>query len=241
MLNSKFPMFVAWEDDLAFLYNDSYTEILGAKHPSALGRRFAEIWSEIWDDVSPIVAQAMAGKASYFENLPLTMLRKGYDEQTWFTFSYSPVRGESGKVAGVFCACTETNGQALAERHQAEELQRSKQIFQQAPGFIAVIRGSNYVFELANDAYIQLIGHRDIVGKPLAEALPELRGQGFLELLDNVFATGELFVGRALPAKLQRAPRGAAGGTVRRFHLPARARCARRGVEHFRPGQRRHR
>lgn len=206
MLNSKFPMFVAWGNDFTFLYNDSYADILGAKHPAALGGRFQDIWSEIWDDVSPIVAQAMDSKASYFENLPLTMHRKGYDEQTWFTFSYSPVRDESGKVAGVFCACTETTGQVLAERHQAEELQRSKQIFQQAPGFIAVIRGSNHVFELANDAFIQLIGQRDIIGKPVTEALPELRGQGFLELLDNVFATGELFVGRALPAKLQRAP-----------------------------------
>ena len=206
MLNSKFPMFVAWGEGQEFLYNDSYAEILGVKHPSALARPFKEVWSEIWDDISPIVALAMDGKASYFENLPLTMDRKGYAEQTWFTFSYSPVRDESGKVAGVFCACTETTDQVLAERHQAEELQRQKQIFQQAPGFIAVLRGSEHMFELANDAYIQLIGHRDIVGKPVAEALPEVRGQGFVDLLDNVFATGEPFLGRALPVKLQRAP-----------------------------------
>lgn len=152
MLNSKFPMFVAWGEDQQFLYNDSYAEILGAKHPAALGRRFKDVWAEIWDDISPIVALAMDGKASYFENLPLTLHRKGYDEQTWFTFSYSPVRDESGKVAGVFCACTETTGQVLAERHRSEELQRQKQIFQQAPGFIAVIRGRDHVFELANDA-----------------------------------------------------------------------------------------
>jgi PAS domain S-box-containing protein len=206
MLNSKFPMFVAWGEGQEFLYNDSYAEILGAKHPLALGRRFKDVWSEIWDDISPIVAMAMDGKASYFENLPLTMHRKGYDEQTWFTFSYSPVRDESGRVAGVFCACTETTGQVLAERHQAEELQRSKQIFQQAPGFIAVIRGTQHVFELANDAYIQLIGHRDIIGKPVADALPELRGQGFVDLLDNVFTAGEPFLGRALPVMLQREP-----------------------------------
>ena len=206
MLNSKFPMFVAWGAGQEFLYNDSYAEILGAKHPLALGRPFKEVWSEIWDDISPIVDLAMEGKASYFENLPLIMHRKGYDEQTWFTFSYSPVRDESGKVAGVFCACTETTDQVLAERHRLEELERSKQIFQQAPGFIAVIRGHRHVFELANDAYIQLIGHRDIIGKSMIDALPELRGQGFLELLDNVFATGEPFLGRAVPAKLQRAP-----------------------------------
>ena len=93
-----------------------YAEILGAKHPSALGRRFYDIWSEIWSDISPLIDAAMAGQASYREDLPLVMNRKGYDEQTWFTFSYSPVRDESGKVAGMFCACSETTQKVLAER-----------------------------------------------------------------------------------------------------------------------------
>jgi signal transduction histidine kinase len=109
-------MFVAWGNDLGFLYNDSYAEILGAKHPRALGRRFYDIWSEIWPDISPLIDAAMAGEATYREDLPLVMNRKGYDEQTWFTFSYSPVRDESGRVAGMFCAVSETTQKVLAER-----------------------------------------------------------------------------------------------------------------------------
>ena len=116
MLQSRFPMFVAWGRDLGFLYNGPYTEVLGAKHPRALGRRFYDIWSEIWPDISPLIDAAMAGQATYHEDLPLLMNRKGYDEQTWFTFSYSPVRDESGKVAGMFCACTETTQKVLALR-----------------------------------------------------------------------------------------------------------------------------
>ena len=116
LLQSQFPMFVAWGTELGFLYNDSYAEILGIKHPRALGRRFHDIWSEIWPDISPLIDAAMAGQATYHEDLPLLMNRKGYDEQTWFTFSYSPVRDERGKVAGMFCACTETTGRILAER-----------------------------------------------------------------------------------------------------------------------------
>jgi signal transduction histidine kinase len=116
LLQSQFPMFVAWGDELGFLYNDSYAEILGAKHPRALGRRFADIWSEIWPDISPLIDAAMAGHATYREDLPLVMNRRGYDEQTWFTFSYSPVRDESGKVAGMFCAVSETTQKVLAER-----------------------------------------------------------------------------------------------------------------------------
>ena len=116
LLQSQFPMFVAWGADLGFLYNDPYAEILGAKHPRALGKRFYDIWSEIWPDISPLINAAMAGDSTYREDLPLVMNRRGYDEQTWFTFSYSPVRDESGKVAGMFCACSETTRRVLAER-----------------------------------------------------------------------------------------------------------------------------
>ena len=116
LLQSRFPMFVAWGAELGFLYNDAYAEILGAKHPRALGRRFDDIWSEIWPDINPLIVAAMAGQAIYREDLPLRMNRKGYDEQTWFTFSYSPMRDESGRVAGMFCACTETTQRVLAER-----------------------------------------------------------------------------------------------------------------------------
>ena len=116
LLQSRFPMFVAWGPELGFLYNDSYSDILGAKHPRALGRPFHEIWSEIWPDISPLIDAALAGQATFREDLSLVMNRKGFDEQTWFTFSYSPVRDESGKVAGMFCACTETTGRILAER-----------------------------------------------------------------------------------------------------------------------------
>jgi PAS domain S-box-containing protein len=122
LLHSKFPMFVAWGPELGFLYNDPYAEILGAKHPLSLGARFHDIWSEIWHDISPLIDAALSGEASYREDLPLVMNRKGYDEQTWFTFSYSPVRDESGRIAGMFCACTETT-----ERKKAEDaLRRSR-------------------------------------------------------------------------------------------------------------------
>ena len=120
LLQSRFPMFAAWGSELGFLYNDPYAEILGAKHPRALGRRFYDIWSEIWPDISPLIDAAMAGQASYHEDLPLLMNRRGYDEQTWFTFSYSPLRDETGKVAGMFCACTETTQKVLALRELRE-------------------------------------------------------------------------------------------------------------------------
>jgi signal transduction histidine kinase len=123
MLGSNFPMFLAWGDDLGFLYNDGYRGVLGAKHPDALGLPFQQIWSEIWSDLSPLVDAALSGEASYHEDLPLVMHRNGFDEQTYFTFSYSPVRDEAGSITGMFCACTETTARVHLERRQARQLE----------------------------------------------------------------------------------------------------------------------
>ncbi|MCL6699504.1 PAS domain-containing protein [Sphingomonas sp. NSE70-1] len=121
MLGSKFPMFVAWGPELGFLYNDAYAVILGAKHPQAMGSRFEVIWKEIWSDVGPLAHRALQGEATWLEDLPLVMNRKGFDEQTWFTFSYSPVRGDDGQIAGMFCAVAETTEKVIAQRRVADE------------------------------------------------------------------------------------------------------------------------
>jgi len=208
LLNSKFPMFVAWGPELRLLYNDSYRDILGDKHPAALGGRFHDIWSEIWPDIEPLIGRALRGEATYADRLYLVMNRHGYDEPTWFTFSYSPVRDETGVIAGMYCAVVEVTDQVLAEKYRNEENERLRGLFAQAPGIMAVLRGPEHVFELTNQSYMQLVGHRPIVGKRAREALPEIVGQGFLELLDRVYATGEPFVGHALPVRLQREPDG---------------------------------
>lgn len=116
MLNSRHPMFLAWGPELTFLYNDGYAPILGARHPQALGRPFEEIWSEIWSDLRPLVDRALTGEASWREDMHLVMERHGAPEDTWFSFSYSPVRDEAGAVRGMFCACTETTDKVLTER-----------------------------------------------------------------------------------------------------------------------------
>lgn len=209
MVHSDFPMFVAWGSDLGFLYNDAYVQILGRKHPASLGQRFHDIWHEIWNDVGPLVDQALSGKSVYRENLPLLMERNGYAEQTWFTFAYSPLHDEHGDVQGIYCTCMETTGQVLAEKYRNEENNRLRTLFEQAPGFMAILRGPDHVFDLTNAAYYQLVGHRQILGKPIRDSLPEVVGQGFLDLLDHVYATGETYVGRGMPVKLQREPDGA--------------------------------
>lgn len=118
MINSRYPMFVAWGPELAFLYNDGYIPIFGKKHPQALGLPFHKVWSEIWTEISPLIDRALAGEATFSEDLHLVMERNGYPEDTWYSFSYSPVRDESGAVAGMFCACTETTLAVLDKRRR---------------------------------------------------------------------------------------------------------------------------
>ena len=150
-------MFVAWGSDLGFLYNDPYAEILGAKHPRALGIRFYDIWPEIWPDISPLIEAALAGHATYREDLPLRMNRKGYDEQTWFTFSYSPVRDESGTVAGMFCAVSETTQKVLAERALRELNQTLEQRVTEAVAerhvLADIVEGTNAFVQVADLEY----------------------------------------------------------------------------------------
>ena len=122
MLGSKQPMFVVWGPERTLLYNDAYAEILVSKHPGALGCDFLEAWSEIRADLAPIVDQAYAGEPVHMDDIALVMERRGHPEETHFAFSYTPVRGADGAVAGFFCPCVETTGQVLAERRRGFRL-----------------------------------------------------------------------------------------------------------------------
>lgn len=205
-LNSKFPMFIAWGKNYSFIYNDAYAEILGEKHPQALGANFQDVWTEIWDNIQPIVLHSMDGHGSYCKDMPLVTSRKGYNENTWFTFSYSPIHDEEGCVAGMYCVCIETTNEMLAEQHRVRELERMRELFRQAPGFTAVVREPHHIFELANDAFLELIGNREIIGRNLQDAIPELEDQGFVATLNSVYNSGEPYIGNAVPLRLRRAP-----------------------------------
>jgi PAS domain S-box-containing protein len=379
MLRSRQAMFVGWGPDVTLLYNDPYLDILGARHPAALGRPMREVWPDAWPQVCDFVRRAYDGEALLHEDMLIPLARRGVAEDCYFTFSYTPITGENGQAGGFLCIVTETTvavqsrrrlafhaelerrlreltdplevvtvaaealgrhlgasrvgygvmdeserfftternwtdgtvashigthdllafgepvlatlrrGEALVvddaaadprtatpellaafaaldfsavvtaslvkqgrmvaalyvhnrrprhwrddeveligevaertwsavERVQAEaevrranerlraEGERLRALFRQAPGFMYVWRGPDHVYEMANDAYFELIGRRDIIGKPARQALPEIVGQGFFELADRVYQTGEPFVGEGMPARIARRP-----------------------------------
>lgn len=400
LLTSKFDMWLGWGKEVSFLYNDAYRPTLGNKHPTSLGMPTRELWAEIWPDVEPLIRQVYEhGEATWSEALLLLLERNGYAEETYHTFSYSPIFEDDGHVGGLLCAVVEDTdrvitgrrldglrvlatdlttaespqdvfvaaqtllesnpfdlpfsltyifegrsahlvgktgfgaahpalldtvsldrtglwplqsrhaivdlshfsdlpkgawqrpperavvvplggqgsdpargamvvglnphllleqsylgyldliaGQiasglasaesfdaarrraaALAEvaqlREQAAEALRKanltltteveartaerdrlRTLFQRAPGFMCTLGGPEHVFEFMNASYLQLIGHRDLIGMPVREALPEVEGQGFFEILDQVYASGQPFVGQNMPVDLQREP-----------------------------------
>ena len=206
MLASMHPMFVAWGPERTMLYNDAYAELLVGKHPAALGESFLKVWAEALDDLTPLLDQVFAGDPVHMDDLSIRLNRRGTLEEAHFAFSYTPVRDETGAVAGLFCAVMETTNRVLAERQRTAATEQLREMFGQAPGFIAMLRGPEHVFDLTNAAYMQLIGHREVVGESVRKALPEVEGQGFFEKLDEVFQSGETFAGRAVPVNLQRVP-----------------------------------
>jgi PAS domain S-box-containing protein len=117
VLTSRQPMFVWWGEDLINLYNDAYCSILGGKHPWALGRPASVVWREIWKDIEPRATHAMSrNEGTYDEALLLIMERHGYREETYYTFSYSPVPNDEGGTGGIFCANTADTERIVGER-----------------------------------------------------------------------------------------------------------------------------
>ncbi|WP_205049073.1 PAS domain-containing sensor histidine kinase [Paracoccus sp. SY] len=395
LLTSRFEMWLGWGPEVNFLYNDAYRPTLGLKHPNSLGMPTRELWAEIWDDVEPRIRSVYdCGKATWDRAMCLILERNGYPEETYHTFSYSPILGEDGKTAGLLCAVSEETVRVITERrmetlrvlsarlagttdrasvlaaarlalsenpqdlpftltyladdptpspafstglpdgfdpqvihqvldldskapqpllaplpqdawerpptrsvvvplaeqgtgasfgamlvglnplrpfdkdygdflklvagqivaglsgaaaHESErrraealadalrmrqdaaaalkqanatlsseidkrtaERDRLRALFQHAPSFMCVLGGPDHVFEFANEAYLDLVGHRDLVGKSIRDALPDVEGQGYFELLDTVYHTVEPFIGREMAVTVQRGP-GAPG------------------------------
>ncbi|MDF2493724.1 MAG: histidine kinase [Sphingomonas sp.] len=363
LLTSRFEMWLGWGPDINFFYNDAYRPTLGNKHPQSLGTPTRILWAEIWDDIKDRLATVYdTGEATWDRALLLVLERNGYPEETYHTFSYSPLIGDTGAVEGVFCAVSEDTDRVISERrleslrelasglaaaqgraqvvqavqtglsHNASDLpfslvylfgddgspelaacagidadhplaaadswdldrlstgvqilvddaprgnlpmgawdrpptqvaivplggqlgsrargalvvglnpyrsvsdqylsfldllagqiasglasadaleartrerDRVRALFQQAPSFMCILAGPEHRFELVNNAYLQLVGHRDLIGVPVREALPDIDGQGYFERLDTVYSTGQPYVGRNVPVIVERQP-----------------------------------
>jgi signal transduction histidine kinase len=200
ILNSKFPMFLFWGPQLICFYNDAYRPSLGnnGKHPSILGIPGVEAWTEIWHIIKPLIDQVMNhGEAYWSEDQLIPIYRNGTIEDVYWTFSYSPVNDESGKIAGVFVTCTETTSKVTSLKVISEAEKKFRNLVFQAPVPTAVFRGPDMIIELANEEVLKLWGKdNSVIGKPIMTAIPELEGQPFFDLMKNVYSTGTTYEGK---------------------------------------------
>ncbi len=118
MLTTRYAMWMGWGRELTFFYNDAYAYMtLGAKHPWALGKPASKVWAEIWPDIGPRIEHVLAtGEATWDEGLLLFLERSGFPEETYHTFSYSPLHHDDGEVGGMFCVVTEETTRVIGER-----------------------------------------------------------------------------------------------------------------------------
>ncbi|MBB6226141.1 PAS domain S-box-containing protein [Polymorphobacter multimanifer] len=199
MLTTLHPVFIFWGPEHRCFYNDAYKALLSdVKHPAIFGRPAEEAWAEIWEDIGPQINFVFDGSGSIWqENRRLPILRSGGLKESWWTYSYGPIEDDTAEnaVGGVFGICTERVAQLEVERRVSRELDRMRRLFDQGPGVMFVMRGPEHRFELANRACMQLLRHPGLIGRTAAEAIPEAADQGFIALLDSVYATGKPHVG----------------------------------------------
>ncbi|WP_200932572.1 PAS domain-containing protein [Pseudorhodoferax sp. Leaf267] len=155
LLDSPVPMWLAWGPDLAMVYNAPYARMLGSKHPAAMGAPLREVWAEMWAEVGPLVATALAGQALYRDDLPLPANREGRPVQAWFTFLYLPLRDAHGAVQGLACTVWETTDKVLAQHRLAASEARLQAL---------TLASSNVIYRMSADWTRML----------------ELNGQGFI-------------------------------------------------------------
>ncbi|WP_122321595.1 response regulator [Pseudomonas amygdali] len=197
ILNSPESMYLLWGPELVFFHNDAYTPILGPRKDNAIGALIPDLWADVWDQVAPLVIDAYAGKPCHYKDMPLSMARYGEVEQTWWSFSFSPVIDEQGMIVGVFCITNETTEHVLSqqalqdserkrlkliedlvnlERRQTARLaQRTLELdtfWEISPDPLAIL-DFNGIFLRVNPAWTVLLGHTE----------QELLGSSIMSLL----------------------------------------------------------
>jgi PAS domain S-box-containing protein len=195
LLANQHPSMLFWGPQLIQFFNDAAIPIVGPdKCPTALGQSAEECWAEVWPIVGEQIEQAYGGTPVWKEDQLVPIYRGGRLENAWFTYSYSPARDAQGEIRGVLVTCLESTSRILAEQQQRDERTQLLRVFEQAPAFFAVLRGPDHIFERVNPKYRQVVGGLEVTGKPVREAIPGIAEQGYIDILDRVFHTGEPYI-----------------------------------------------
>ncbi len=203
-------MALLWGPEGLLIYNQGYREIVGERHPAALGASAFSVWPEAESFNRDVVRRVGEGESVSLRDVEFLLQRDGEQRPAWFDLDYSPLLDDQGIVLGALALVVEKTRTILAVKQLEQERATFADLFEQAPTFMALLRGPQHVFDRVNPGYAKLVGHRDVVGKTVAQALPEAVEQGFVDLLDRVFQTGVAFSGNAVEFAVQSVPGGRA-------------------------------
>lgn len=156
ILASGHAMQLAWGPERIVLYNDAYVPMLGERHPDALGQTFQQAWPEIWEEIRPLVDAVFAGETVKFDEMPLVMTRHGYAEDTWWTFSYSPVRDETGTIVGLLNVTLDATPRVRAERAERERDEANARLRVHADHMAALIDASSDAVYVMNADWTEM-------------------------------------------------------------------------------------
>ena len=196
LITDALPVLISFidRDEIYRFSNQYYKDWFGVEPKSVIGKTMREIVGEAgYAHRKPYIERALAGEHVNFESYVIRPDGSRRESE----LHYFPARDAEGRVIGFYAFVTD-----ITERKRSDLALR--QLFESAPSFMAIMRGPQHEFAFVNAAYQQLIGHREVVGKTVREALPEVVEQGFVDILDDVFRTREPFVGRAMPIRFRR-------------------------------------
>ena len=208
VMHSKFPMLLFWGTEHICFYNDEFRQSLGAegKHPKAMGSKGGDVWNETWQLTKPILDKILSGGESLLhEDQLIPIYRNGKIENVYWTYTYSGVEDEKGKIGGVLVICNETTEKVtLVDKFKTNE-RRFFEIIEQAPIGFAIFWGEQFVFEVANKAYLEIVDRKaeEVMHRPMFEVMPEVES-AVRPLLANVFRTGIPYYGYEFPVQLKR-------------------------------------
>ncbi len=212
MFTARQPVFLWWGPRLIHLYNDSFRMMLGPRHPGAFAQPASLVWHDIWDELGPRAEVAMQGGPAADETLLLIPAANGSD-QPYCLFGGTLIPDDDGRVGGLLCTNTEEMPRArLLEWEQSTRRQAERQreylysLLMQAPAIFVILRGSEYVIDLATPFACEMAGrrHEEVIKRSLFEVLPELERNNLRPLLDRVVSTGVPFVGKEMSLELDR-------------------------------------
>lgn len=204
ILQSPLPIVTMWGPEGIMIYNDGYAQVSGDRHPGILGSAVCDAWPEAAEFNRNVVQEVLSGKSLSYVDQEFMLDLHGQPQRVWMNLDYSPIVSEDGVPIGVIAVVVDQSDKVRAEMRLDAERGRLRQMFDQAPGGIAMLEGPDHVFVLANAAFLRIIGlsAEEAIGRRVIDVLPEVRQQGFIDLLDGVFQTNQPYLGRGVTATL---------------------------------------